>query len=247
MLYTVKETAALANVTVKTLHHYHKVGLLVPCEISAAGYRLYGQQELERLQQILFYRELDFSLKDIQAAMSEDVDRVAVLTRQRRLLTARLKRLERLVQTLDDSLSYAGRDEPMDKEELFKGFSAAEWQDALAEQSDYLKGKYGFDLIGENPIQADAMNVMAREAIYFQTHLAQALRDGLYVQDERVQALLSEHVAFLNAHGHAVDAAGFAKQVRFLVGDEFHRKMMESDQVGLAYYFLAAAEAFAAK
>jgi DNA-binding transcriptional MerR regulator len=59
MLYTVNEVA-----TVKTLHHYHKIGLLEPCDISDAGYRLYGNEELERLQQILFYRELDFSLKD---------------------------------------------------------------------------------------------------------------------------------------------------------------------------------------
>lgn len=54
MLYGVKETAALSKVTVKTLHHYHKTGLLMPCEISEAGYRLYGTEELERLQQIIF-------------------------------------------------------------------------------------------------------------------------------------------------------------------------------------------------
>ena len=247
MLYTVKEIASLANVTVKTLHHYHKIRLLVPCEISEAGYRLYGQQELERLQQILFYRELDFSLKDIQAAMSEDADRIEVLTRQRHLLAARLQRLERLVQTLDDSLSHAERDEPMDNKELFKGFNAAEWQAALAEQADYLKENYGFDLIGENPIQADAMNDMAQEVTHFQARLAQALRDGVYCQDETVQTLLSEHLTFLNRHGQVIDAAGFVQQVRFLVGDAFHRKMMESAQVGLAYYFLAAVEAFAAK
>ncbi|XWX60162.1 MerR family transcriptional regulator [Desulfitobacterium sp. AusDCA] len=64
MLYTVKEVAELAGVTIKTLHHYHKIGLLLPCEITDAGYRLYGPKELERLQQILFYRELDFSLND---------------------------------------------------------------------------------------------------------------------------------------------------------------------------------------
>jgi DNA-binding transcriptional MerR regulator len=64
MLYTVNEVARLTGVTVKTLHHYHKINLLEPCAISDAGYRLYGNEELERLQQILFYRELDFSLKD---------------------------------------------------------------------------------------------------------------------------------------------------------------------------------------
>lgn len=57
MLYTLKEVSELSGVTIKTLHHYHKIGLLAPCEISEAGYRLYGTKELERLQQILFYRK----------------------------------------------------------------------------------------------------------------------------------------------------------------------------------------------
>lgn len=66
--YTVTEVARLAGVTVKALHHYHKIGLLKPCKVTEAGYRLYGTKELERLQQILFYRELDFSLEQIGLA-----------------------------------------------------------------------------------------------------------------------------------------------------------------------------------
>ncbi len=79
MRLTVKELADLANVTVKTLHHYHKIGLLIPNEISEAGYRYYGQAELERLQQILFFRELDFSLEDIARALSGNADRSRIL------------------------------------------------------------------------------------------------------------------------------------------------------------------------
>lgn len=60
MLYTVKEVSKITKVTVKALHHYHKIGLLLPCKVNEAGYRFYGTKELERLQQILFYRELDF-------------------------------------------------------------------------------------------------------------------------------------------------------------------------------------------
>ena len=72
MLYMVKEIAKLTGVTVKTLHYYHKIGLLEPSEISEAGYRLYRVRDLERLQQILFYRELDFSLKDIKIALENE-------------------------------------------------------------------------------------------------------------------------------------------------------------------------------
>lgn len=93
MLYTVNEVAQLTGVTVKTLYHYHKIGLLKPCKISEAGYRLYSMQELERLQQILFYRELDFSLKDIHKALKDEPSRQWCLTNQYELLIARRQRL----------------------------------------------------------------------------------------------------------------------------------------------------------
>lgn len=89
MLYTVKEVANLTGVTVKTLYHYHKIGLLKPCRISDVGYRIYGVKELERLQQILFYRELDFSLKDIKKALEDEPSRQLCLTNQYELLIAR--------------------------------------------------------------------------------------------------------------------------------------------------------------
>ena len=243
MLYTVKEIASLANVTVKTLYHYHKIGLLIPCEISAAGYRLYGQAELERLQQILFYRELDFSLKDIGEALCGEANREKVLLRQRRLLSARMKHFEQLIRTLDNTILHAEKGETMEEQDLFKGFTGEEWTEALAEQSDYLKDRYGFDLTAQKPVQADEMNEMARETIRFQTGLAKALRDGVFCRDEQVKTLLAEHFQFMNAHGHPTDAKSFLQQTRFLVSDDFHRKMLENEQVGLAYYLLAAAEA----
>jgi DNA-binding transcriptional MerR regulator len=244
MRLTVKEVAKLANVTVKTLHHYHKVGLLIPSEINESGYRFYGQKEIERLQQILFFRELDFSLKDIAEALSAEADRVKVLTRQRDLLRARMKRLQRLIQTIDDSISHVTRSEVMDTDKMFAGFNEAEWKEALTEQSDYLKEKYGFDLIQENPIQVEEMNEMAQEVIKFQNTLAQALREGASHKDEKIKTLLSDHLAFLNAHGHPMDRKGLLENARFLVSDDFHRNMMEAMQVGLAYYYLAAVEAY---
>lgn len=244
MRLTVKELARLANVTVKTLHHYHKIGLLTPAEINASGYRFYGQKELERLQEILFFRELDFSLRDIEAALSQETDRTQVLTRQRALLQARQKRLEGLIRTLDESISHTKRNEPMDKEKMFNGLNQQEWKEALSEQSNYLKEKYDYDL-GDEPIQAEEMNEMAQEVIRFQNDLAEALRRGVSAKDKEINTLLSGHLAFLNAHGHPMDREAFLENVRFLTGDDFHRNMLESAQMGLADYFLAAVEAYA--
>lgn len=97
MLYTVKEIADLSNVTVKTLHHYHKIGLLLPCETNEAGYRLYGMKELERLQQILFYRELDFPLEKIKQLLEGEPERLSILSSRKELLLARKLRLDRLI------------------------------------------------------------------------------------------------------------------------------------------------------
>lgn len=83
MVFTLKEMAEISHITVKTLHHYHKIGLLLPAKITDAGYRLYGTEELERLQEILFYRELDFSLLKIKQLLDQESNRQKVLEEQK--------------------------------------------------------------------------------------------------------------------------------------------------------------------
>ena len=69
---TVKQAASLSGVSVRTLHHYHKIGLLEPAQITEAGYRLYGPEELARLQQILLYKELGFPLDEIRPLLGSN-------------------------------------------------------------------------------------------------------------------------------------------------------------------------------
>ena len=71
MKKTVREVSKLCGISVRTLHYYDEIGLLHPSEVTPAGYRLYGREELSRLQQILFFRELDFSLKEIAEIMND--------------------------------------------------------------------------------------------------------------------------------------------------------------------------------
>ena len=93
MAYTGKEVADLSGVTVKTLYHYQRVGLLLPDSIGKNGYRYYTDKELERLQQIMFYRELDFSLGQIKIALENEPNRLICLEQQRTLLIERKERL----------------------------------------------------------------------------------------------------------------------------------------------------------
>ena len=103
MKMQIKEFAELTGVSVRTLHYYDEIGLLKPSEVDAQnGYRFYDEKSLERMREILFYRELDFSLKTIrQIISSPDYDKQQALTRQRKLLLAKKERLERLIDALD--------------------------------------------------------------------------------------------------------------------------------------------------
>ena len=95
---TVREVSRLTGVSVRTLHYYDEIGLLRPSQVTEAGYRLYDDTALERLQQILLFRELEFPLKDIKTILdSPGFDRVEALSRQIELLTLKKERLERLI------------------------------------------------------------------------------------------------------------------------------------------------------
>jgi DNA-binding transcriptional MerR regulator len=139
--WTVGETAGIAKVSVRTLHHYDEIGLLSPTARSAAGYRLYEPDDLERLQQIMLFRELGFSLEDINRIMLDPAfDREAALRAQRTLLTEKVSRTEAMLTAIDAALAATPKGVTMSKDEMtemfgdmFDGFDPAQYE-AEAEQ-----------------------------------------------------------------------------------------------------------------
>ncbi|HEX2027197.1 MAG TPA: MerR family transcriptional regulator [Nitriliruptorales bacterium] len=120
---TIGEVAKLANVTVRTLHHYDEIGLVRPSGRTEAGYRLYDGSDLQRLQTVLFYRELGFPLDDIRAVMADaDFDRGQALREQRKLLEAQAHRLERMIAAVDAALQTHERGRTMSDEAMFAVF-----------------------------------------------------------------------------------------------------------------------------
>ncbi len=101
----IKEFAKLTGVSVRTLHYYDEIGLLKPAFVDEQnGYRFYDEGSLERMQEILFYRELDFELKSISEILSSpDYDKQKALAEQRKLLILKRERLERIIDALDDA------------------------------------------------------------------------------------------------------------------------------------------------
>ena len=105
MMMTVKELSDRTGISVRTLHYYDEIGLFCPTDKSEAGYRLYDDKALERLQQILFFREFDIPLKEIKAAIENPaLDKNELLQMQRRMLIKKKARIDRLIASIDDIL-----------------------------------------------------------------------------------------------------------------------------------------------
>src|SRR5918996_3413523 len=103
--FSVGELADLSGVTVRTLHHYDEIGLLTPSDRSQAGYRRYDEADLDRLQRILFYRELGFGLEQIKDVMTDgDADAIGHLRRQHAMLLDRIGRLTRMAAAVETAI-----------------------------------------------------------------------------------------------------------------------------------------------
>ncbi len=121
--YSVKKIAAISGVSIRTLHHYDKIGLLKPSVRTESRYRLYGEAELLRLQQILFYKELDFSLDKIAAILDDpEFDMIHALENHRIALDARKEKINGLLSIIDKTILKLKGKIMVKDEELYEGF-----------------------------------------------------------------------------------------------------------------------------
>jgi DNA-binding transcriptional MerR regulator len=134
-MHPVGELSTLAGVTVRTLHHYDEIGLLIPSERSATGYRLYSYADLERLQEILVWRQLGFALEDIGALLDDPAhDRETALRRQRELVGSELERLRATARALDAALAAHRQGDQMQPESMFEGFDPTRYEEETRER-----------------------------------------------------------------------------------------------------------------
>ncbi|BBC35559.1 Transcriptional activator TipA [Streptomyces graminofaciens] len=123
MSYTVGQVAGFAGITVRTLHHYDEIGLLVPSERTHAGHRRYGDADLDRLQQILFYRELGFPLDEVATLLDDpQADPQTQLRRQYALLTARIEKLRKMAAAVEHAMEARKMGINLTPEEKFEVF-----------------------------------------------------------------------------------------------------------------------------
>lgn len=130
MAYTIKEIADLAGVTTRTLRYYDEIGLLSPANIGENGYRQYDHGSLLRLQQIMFFRELDVPLEEIQRIINQpDFDVKAALEAHRKSLQGKRGRVEALIETLDQTIATLEGEWIMSDKEFFNGFDESKYEE----------------------------------------------------------------------------------------------------------------------
>jgi len=170
-MYTVRQVADLAGVTPRTLHHYDAIGLLKPTSVGGNGYRHYGEEALLRLQQILLYREMGMDLDAIKRLLArKDFSVVKALEAHRSALTRRIERLNRLVETVDRTISSQKGEMTMDDQRLFEGLTDQEkayaeeamdrWDPAVVKESNR---RYGRLTAAEKQAMKDAGEALRRD------------------------------------------------------------------------------------
>lgn len=213
MMRTVKEVSTLTGVSVRTLHHYDAIGLLKPTSLSAAGYRLYDDAALRRLQSILLFRELQFSLKDIKAILdSPSFDPADALQQQIELLELQQQRLAALI-TFARELQKGGISamtfQVFDQSELkhYKEEAKTRWQHT-PEYQDYARR--------HSNGQANQAGTAQLMSIFTKLGALQNLPPASPAVQTQIQALQQ----CISSHFYVCDTAMLANLGQLYVGDE---------------------------
>lgn len=246
----VGEVAALAGVTVRTLHHYDRIGLLSPSGRTAAGYRQYAPADLDRLHRVLVYRELGFPLEQVATLLDDPpADPAEHLRRQHRLLLDRMERTRAMVAAVEKEMEARHMGISLTPEERFEVFGAHDpaqdeaeaeerwgdteaWAQSQARTRSYTKQDWV-------RIKAEGEDVERR--------FAEAMRAGVPADSERAMDLAEEHRQQISRNFYDCPPEMHAGLGRMYVEDERFTAHYEQVAPGLAQYVSSAVQANAAR
>jgi DNA-binding transcriptional MerR regulator len=246
--HTVGEVAKLTRISVRALHHYDEIGLLAPSGRTESGYRLYTDKDIERLQQVLFFRELGFALEDVARILRDPhFDRRQALIAQRTMLVEKGERLRSLVALIDRTLDSLGKGIDMSAEELFDGeFQPAAYEEeaqarwgkteAYAESKRRTKGYTKEDW---NQIRRETDEVIAK--------LAELFASGAPPTDPRALDLAEEHRLQIDRWFYPCSRAVHRGLGEMYVSDPRFSAVYDARKPGLAQFVCEAIRANASR
>jgi DNA-binding transcriptional MerR regulator len=246
----VGQVAELAGVTVRTLHHYDRIGLLSPSGRTSAGYRQYSPADLDRLHQVLLYRELGFPLEEVATLLDDpSADPEAHLRRQHRLLRDRLERTSAMVAAVEKEMEARSMGISLTPEERFEVFGEhdpaqydAEVEERWGDTDAYAQSKRKTAAYSKDDwlaIKAEGEDVEAR--------FAAALRAGVAPDSVEAMDIAEEHRQQISRYFYDCSPEMHAGLGRMYVEDERFTAHYEQRAPGLAQYVSTAVQANAAR
>jgi DNA-binding transcriptional MerR regulator len=242
--YTVKQLAQLAGVSVKTLHYYDRIGLLKPQRRSEKNYRYYGRKELLLLQQIMFYRKLQFSLQQIAEIIQDpEFDLLSALEEHQHTLADQARQLEQLLNTIEKTIDHLKNNQIMLKdEELYQGFPPEDVEPMRAE----VRQRWGKD-----QLEAVESRLKALDKQEWEDHqqrgeaINRLLADLMELGPDHhlVHEAISQHHQYLNFFYEVDEERYRALGVMYIQDDRF-KAFYEQVAPGLAEFLCAAIQAY---
>jgi DNA-binding transcriptional MerR regulator len=239
MAYTVGQVADLAGVTVRTLHHYDEIGLLTPSDRTSAGYRRYDEADLDRLQQILLYRELGFALEEIAAILDDPAVVARIhLRRQRDLLRERISRLQRMVTAVEYMLEAQKMGINLTPAEKFEVFGDVD-PDAYHDEAEQRWG--GTDAYAESARRTarytkDDWQRIKQESADLVTRWVAAYDSGVPAESQVAMDLAEEHRQQITKFFYDCTFEIHTGLAEMYLADERFTRHYEDQRAGLARY-----------
>jgi DNA-binding transcriptional MerR regulator len=241
MEYTIQKLASLAGVSTRTLRYYDEIGILKPARINSSGYRIYGHAEVNRLQQILFYRELGVGLdrvKDI--VMAPDFDGAKALREHREKLLEKREQLDLLIANVDKTIAFTEERITMSNKEKFEGFKKKIVEDNEKKYGKEIREKYGKESVKAS--KAKVMNMTEAEyqevtalAEQLHTTLAEAFKTG-DPAGEVAQKAAYLHKQWLTYYWKEYSKEAHAGLAQMYVDDERFTAYYDKEQPGTAVF-----------
>ena len=242
---TVGELAEVSGVTVRTLHHYDEIGLLVPPLRSEAGYRIYTDAEIDRLQAILTYRELGLGLGDIAAAVDAPEASVGILRTARKRIDERIAKLNAIARSLDAAIAQDGRESRMTPEEklsVFGDFDPAEHEEE-AQQRWGDTDAYAQSAVRTSSYTKQDWEVIQAEAADIYAGFATLQQRGIGPGSPEAAAMVETHREHISRWFYDCTPEIHVGLGQMYVADQRFANTIDTSGEGLSAYLSAAIEA----
>ena len=242
MEYTVQKLAKMAGISTRTLRYYDEIGILKPARINSSGYRIYGQSEVDKLQQILFYRELGVSLesiKDLVTAPSFDGSKA--LREHREKLLNKREQLDLLISNVDKSIALTeGRITTMKDKEKFEGFKQKLVDDNEKKYGKEIREKYGQEAVNKSNHKVQGMtqeqyDQVARLGVELKQTLHAAFKTG-NPSGELAQKTADLHRQWLSFYWDSYTKEAHVGVTQMYVDDERFTAYYDEKQPGTAAF-----------